>query len=135
MRLAGFVLPRAKGDPEEALLVVYFFGGQGGSADANLQRWMTQMKQPDGRPSREVARTSTLVNNDLKITLLDLTGTYVAEMTAGSAERYDKPHFRMKAAVVETPGGPYFVKVTGPEKTVARWNDSFTAFLKSLRVQ
>ncbi len=56
-------------------------------------------------------------------------------MTAGSAERYDKPHFRMKAAVVETPGGPYFVKLTGPERTVARWNDSFTAFLKSLRVQ
>jgi hypothetical protein len=50
-------------------------------------------------------------------------------MMAGSTP---KPGYRMKAAVVETPGGPYFVKLTGPEKTVARWDASFTAFLRSI---
>ena len=38
----------------------------------------------------------------------------------------------MKAAVVETPGGPYFVKLTGPDKTVVTWDASFQAFLKSM---
>ena len=42
-----------------------------------------------------------------------------------------KTGYRMKAAVVETPAGAYFVKLTGPDKTVTRWDASFAAFLKS----
>ncbi len=48
MRLADFVLPKAEGDPEDASLVVTFFGGQGGTVQANFDRWVTQMQQPDG---------------------------------------------------------------------------------------
>ena len=58
----------------------------------------------------------------MKVTVLDVSGKYVAEMTPGSQTRYSKPGFRLKAAVVETAGGPYFVKLTGPAKTVERWN-------------
>jgi hypothetical protein len=64
-----------------------------------------------------------------------LSGTYVAEVTPGSSERFNKPGFRLRAAVIETKEGPYFVKLTGPEKTVARWDESFMTFLKSLRVE
>jgi hypothetical protein len=41
----------------------------------------------------------------------------------------------MLAAVVETPEGSYYVKLLGPERTVARWHESFLAFLKSVRVE
>ena len=51
MRVTQFILPRVPGDPEDAELVVFYFGGAGGSVDANLQRWIGQMEQPDGRPS------------------------------------------------------------------------------------
>ena len=44
------------------------------------------------------------------------------------------PNFRLMAAVVETPIGPYFFKLTGPDRTVARWNNRFAAFLRSVRV-
>jgi hypothetical protein len=37
--------------------------------------------------------------------------------------------------VVETPNGNYFVKLVGPEKTVAQWNDSFLSFLKSFQLK
>jgi hypothetical protein len=110
---------------------VYFFGGQGGSVQANLDRWLGQMEQPDGRPSKAVATTETLTVNGMKVTVLDVSGKYVAEMAPGSPARYNKPGFRLKAAVVETAGGPYFVKLTGPAKTIGRWNEAFTAFLKS----
>ena len=40
MRVGEFVLPRAEGDAEDASLVVYFFGGTGGSVQANLDRWV-----------------------------------------------------------------------------------------------
>src|SRR5262245_66666581 len=131
MRVAQYVLPRVAGDAEDAELIVYFFGGQGGSVDANLDRWVNQMEQPDGRPSKAVARTEALTVSGMKVTVLDVTGKYVAEMAPGSATRYNKPGFRLKAAVVETAGGPYFVKLTGPAKTVEHWNTAFGSFLRS----
>jgi hypothetical protein len=41
----------------------------------------------------------------------------------------------MLAAVLETPHGPYFFKLVGPEKTVGHWAKSFSAFVKSARRQ
>jgi hypothetical protein len=135
MRVAEFALPKAAGDAEDASVVVYFFGaGQGGTVEANLDRWLGQMTQPDGRASKDVAKTSRFTANGLNVTLLDVSGTYVAQMTPGSTERHNSPNFRLLAAVVDTREGPYFVKVTGPAKTVAQWHDSVMAFLKSVRI-
>lgn len=134
MRLAEFTLPKVGADSEDATVTVYYFGGQGGSVQANLDRWIGQLTQPDGRASKDVAKTSTLQSQSgLKITLVDVSGTYVAEVTPGSTERFNKPGFRQLAAVVETPNGPHFVKVTGPSATVTKWQASAMAFLKSLR--
>ena len=135
MRVAEFTLPKTTGDAEDATLGIFFFGGQGGNVEANLERWISQMTQPDGRPSKQVAKTTKFTSRGLAITLVDLPGTYVAEVTHGSTERFDRPGFRLRAAVIETKEGPYFVKLTGPEKTVARWDESFMTFLKSLRVE
>ena len=131
MRVAQYGLPRAPGDAEDGELIIYFFGGQGGSVQANLDRWVGQMEQPDGRPSKAVATTETMTVGGMKVTVLDVSGKYVAEMAPGAPTRFNKPGFRLKAAVVETAGGPYFVKLTGPAKTVERWNAAFATFLKS----
>jgi hypothetical protein len=134
MRVAEFTLPRAATDKEDAALAVFFFGGQGGSVQANLDRWVGQMTQPDRRASKDVAKTTAFKTaSGLNVTLLDLSGTYVAEVSPGSTERFNRPGFRLRAAVVETPDGPYFVKLTGPAATVARWDKEFTAFLGSMR--
>jgi hypothetical protein len=135
MRLADFVLPKAEGDPEDATLVVTFFGGQGGTVQANFDRWLSQMEQPGGRASKDVAKTSVLKTHDLTLSIMDLPGTFVAEKAPGSAERYNKPGFHLRAAVIEGTGGPYFVRLVGPAKTVAKWDASVQAFFKSLRVE
>ena len=57
MRVAQFVLPKAAGDAEDAELAVFYFGGAGGTVEANLERWTGQMLQPDGRRSADVATT------------------------------------------------------------------------------
>jgi hypothetical protein len=134
MRVAEYVLPKTGADAEDAAVTVYFFGGQGGSVQANLDRWIGQMSQPDGRESKSVAKTTALkTTSGLAVTLLDVSGTYIAEVQPGSTERFNKPGFRLRAAVVETSGGPYFVKLTGPAATVAKWDEAFLAFLKSAR--
>jgi hypothetical protein len=76
MRVAEFTLPHAEGDAEDAQLIVYYFGGQGGSIDANIQRWVGQMQQADGQPSSAVAKRETRKVNGLTLTLVDVSGTY-----------------------------------------------------------
>ena len=38
---------------------------------------------------------------------------------------------RLRAAVIETPKGNYFVKLAGPLKTIARWDKEYNDYLKS----
>jgi hypothetical protein len=136
MRVAEFVLPRADGDKDDASLVVYFFSATGGgSVQANVDRWISQMAQPDGRASKDIAKTSTMTVNGLKVSDVDVSGTYVAEMSPGAAEHFNYPGWRLRAAVVETAGGAYYIKVTGPAKTVAKWDEAYGAFLKSLKYE
>ena len=135
MRLAEFALPKAEGDTEDATLMISYFGGQGGTVQANLDRWISQMTQPDGRASKDLAKTSVMKTHDLTISILDLPGTFVAEKAPGSTERYNKPGFHLKAAVIEGQNGPYFVRLIGPAKTVAKWETAAQSFFKSLRVE
>lgn len=132
MRVAQYKLPRAEGDTEDASLVLYYFGAnQGGSVQANVERWVNQIKQPDGSSSQDKAKTETLTINGLKVTTVDITGTYAAEMTPGSGDIHSNANYRLRAAVVETPKGNYFPKLIGPASTVAKWEQAYNDYLKS----
>jgi hypothetical protein len=135
MRVAEFVLPKADGDLEDAELIVYYFGGQGGDVEANITRWIGQMRQPDGKPSTAVAKRSSKSIAGLNVSLVDVAGTYVAEVRPGSADLHHKPGFQMRAAVVPTPKGPHFIKMLGPVKTMEKWGVHFTRFLETLRFE
>ena len=122
MRVAQYKLPGEAGD---ASLVVYYFGqGQGGKVEDNFDRWIGQMQQ-----TRDKAKTETLTVNGMAVTLLDVSGTYSGDMMGGTAT--PQSNSRMRAGVIETPKGNYYIKLVGPEKTVTRWDDAFIAFIKS----
>jgi len=135
MRVAQFKLPKAESDAEDASLVLYYFGqNQGGSTAANVERWVSQMKQVDGSAVKD-AKQEQFETNGLKVTTVDVSGTYVAETAPGSGTFHNNAGYRLRAAVVETPNGNYFVKLVGPEKTVAQWNESFLSYLKSFQLK
>lgn len=132
MRVAQYKLPKVAGDGEDALLVIYYFGqGQGGSPQANIDRWINQMKQPDGGSSKEKAKTETLTVNGLQVNTVDVLGNYSGGMSRDSAPAESKSIYRLRAAVVDTPKGSYFVKLTGPEKTVGHWDQAYSDYIKS----
>ena len=135
MRVAEFVLAGRDAAAGSAELVIYYFGGGGGSVDANIQRWLGQMQQPDGRATSDVATKEAKTINGLKVSLLDVSGTYVAEVRPGATEKHNTPGFRMRTAVVETPRGPYYFKLVGPAAVVETWNKSFNDFLASLKFE
>lgn len=134
MRAAQFSLPGAKGAPRLRLVVYHFGRSRGGTVQANLTRWIGQLTQPDGRASKDVAkiRKHTLPNA-IRLTVLDLSGTYVAPTSPGSRQRVNQPNQRLLAAVVECPQGPYFVKLIGPKASVDAQASAFMRFLRGLR--
>ena len=134
MRVAQFSLPGEAGVAGDASCVVYHFGGVGaGGVAANLERWIGQFEQPDGRDSHDVAVQETATHGALTITRLELGGTYVAEMRPGSGELRREEGWRMLAAVIMSRCGPYYAKLVGPDATVRRWKASFGDFLASMR--
>jgi hypothetical protein len=136
MRVAQYKLPKAEGDSADAELVVYYFGqGQGGSTQANIDRWLNQMQQADGTPSKEKAKIENTTVNGLPVTTVDVLGKYNGGMASPGASPgaspVDMSNYRMRAAIIETPKGSYFVKLTGPQKTVSRWDQAYTDYIKS----
>src|SRR5277367_6445289 len=56
---------------------VYYFGpGQGGSVDANIDRWIGQILQADGKPSKAAAKLLNKTIHGLKVTTVDVSGAY-----------------------------------------------------------
>ena len=135
MRKAQYLLAKQGEDKEDATLVVFYFGpSQGGSVKANLARWFGQFQQPDGRDSEAVAQVSSREVSGMPVTLVDVSGTY-APSAMGPMAPASSPRngYRMLAAIVESPAGSYYFKLTGPEGTVDHWSDSFSHFVDSIK--
>ncbi len=126
MRAAQVVIP---GDAGAAELAVFHFGeGQGGRVEDNLVRWISQIEVPQGEgPKREYFES-----NGFAVTMLSAAGT-LKPSTMGMGPTEAQPDSMLLAAVVEGPGGPWFFKATGPEKTLDPQRDAFVAMLRSAR--
>ena len=133
MRAAQYKIDGATSGPaDDAELVLFFFGaGKGGTTEANLERWYGQFTQPDGKPSKDAAVVTVRTVNDLKVTSVDLSGIYTAQMKPGDGAA-PRPETRMLAAAVEGPGGPWFFRIVGPAATVAAAAADFQQMLQSL---
>ena len=129
MRKGQYALPKAEGDSEDGELAVFYFGpGQGGSVEANIDRWIGQISQADGSSSKDKAKINKKEIGGMPLTLVDVSGTYSAGMMSNAPPRQG---YRLLAAVAETSDGPWFFKLTGPEKTIAKWSSSFDQFIGS----
>lgn len=130
MRAATYPVAAAAGDTEGAECVVFFFGkGQGGTVEANMERWKNQFAGPDGKPP--AAKVSKRTVNGLPVTLIDATGAYSGMGGPMVKQGAVKQGYRLLGAVVEGPGGNIFLKFTGPGKTVAANQGKFDQMLAS----
>lgn len=134
MRHAEFVLPKVTGDSEDAVTIIYYFGKAGaGPIDANLARWAGQMKRDPNTPEADYMKRSHKKVLEMPITFVELRGTFVEPRFGPGPKPAPKPNFIMLAAVLETPDGPYFIKTTGPAKTVTHWYKAWHAALDGLK--
>lgn len=126
MRLATYQL-----GPHAECGVFYFGQGQGGSVDANLDRWIGQFVQPDGKPSKAAAKIQKRMIHGLAVTGVDVSGAYTG-MADPTTERAAAPGFRLLGAIAEGPQGSVFFKFTGPADVVAANLAAFDKMIASL---
>jgi hypothetical protein len=133
MRAATYSIPAAKGDSEPAELAVFYFGeGKGGGVDANVKRWVNQFKKTDGSSLEKEVKPKQEQIAGLPVTWVDVKGTYMGGgPMMGPAS--PKPGFRLIGAIVESPAGALFFKLTGPERTVTAVEKPFHKMLEGMK--
>ena len=135
MRKAQFRLPGTDNN-KDAELAVFYFPGTGGSVDMNISRWLTQFQQPDGRPSHDVKDILKINVNNLPITIVTVSGTYLnTDMGMGHGKGEAFKDYAMMAAIAETANGPWFFKAVGPQPTIDHWRKSFDEFIQTFEIK
>lgn len=124
MRAAQLKIPGPGGDAE---LAVFHFGeGRGGRIEDNLIRWLGQIAMHPGTE----AKRDFFEQGGFAITVLSAAGT-LKPGRMGMGPKEAQPNSGLVGAVVEGPGGPWFFKATGPEKTIDSQRQALMAMLKS----
>jgi len=126
MRVATYKVPGASASAAGECAVFFFGPGQGGSIDANLERWARQF-EGNAKPERVERRV-----NGLSVTVARIVGTYLAPGGPMMQSQGKRPGYRLLGAIVEAPEGLVFVKLTGPAATVVAAERSFEALVSSL---
>jgi hypothetical protein len=109
-------------------VVFYYFGpGQGGGVDENVARWLGQFAEQGGDLK------STTESTDVKGT--KITRVQVASGTFDSAMPGAPPTpmtgYGLDGAILESPQGDVFIKMTGPAALVKSAAPDFAAMLQS----
>jgi hypothetical protein len=132
MRIYQVTIPPVEGDSQPG--EVAFFAPIGGSIEDNINRWIGQFSQPDGSDSKAKTTIEDLQGDVYKVKLVTLTGTMLASSMPGMPAQSEKTGWMMLGTIIETPSGPWYVKATGPEKTMSSSKEKFIALSKSIQI-
>lgn len=121
---AEFVLPQPEGDDADGRLTV---STAGGSVEANVDRWKGQFDPlTDQAPLEEIDVAGA------KVTAVDFSGDF-NDQRGPFAPAVKRPDYRMIAAIIPVDDQLFFIKATGPRKTMAAHVDEIREFIRSVR--
>ena len=136
MQVHVFTIPKGDGDKYDAQLTVFFFGsGGGGGSKANLDRWKGMIKPAEGTKAEDAFKTTDMKVGEIKVTILEGNGDYVHK--ARPFDQNDKgelrTNYRLVGVIFESPNGPYFMRMVGPQKTMEANKKAFEGWLKNFK--
>lgn len=130
---AVFSITSVKFPEVQCTVRITYFPGMKGMDDANIDRWLAQVRSADGSPStRDDAKITRSELGNVRLTMVDVTGAVSQSMTGHGANKSGQ---RLIATIVDHPSGPHFVKVSGPADAMADAVEGIETFLKSAKVR
>jgi hypothetical protein len=120
---AEFALPKAEGDDADGRLTV---SSAGGSIEANIERWKGQFTKLENSHQEKIESAG------VEATLVNLSGEF-NDQRGPFAPAVSRPNYRMIAAIIPLGEQPYFVKATGPQKTLEAHAEAIEQFVASAK--
>ncbi len=106
----------------------------GGTIEQNIDRWIGQFSQPDGGPTKDVAKVETAKIDGMKVHMVDIVGTFADRPGGPVSPPTMRDNYRMLGAIIESENdGNYYVKFYGGKATIDENAELFKAFIKSLK--
>lgn len=124
MRAAQLEFTDAKGTAET--IFFYFGGGQGGATQANVDRWLASFQEPKDKLNSKVEKKKI---GSGEVTYVEAEGTYMSGMPG--AQKTPQPGSKLLGAILESPDGNVFVRMTGPIATVKAADADFRKMIES----
>jgi len=119
--------PPGSPDTEPTEVTFFHFGpGQGGTPEANIQRWLGQFQEPLEQLD---AKTAEITVGASKVILLSAGGTFLSGMPGGPTT--PKTDYAVRGAILISPQGDVYVKMTGPRRDVEAAADAFDLMIRS----
>jgi len=127
MRLVQFEIS----DEEPAEVIVFYFGaGQGGGAQANIARWVSQFSPVDGKPVQPTVKNMRTTGG-FEVTWVEIQGDYARGVGVGPIGDY-KIDQMLIAAITKTPRGNLYFQFHGNRATILEHRDEFRQFVMAL---
>ncbi len=124
MRAAQLEFADAKGTAE--VIFFYFGQGQGGGTQANVDRWLAAFQEPKDKLNSRVEKKKV---GDTEVTYVEAEGTYMSGMPGGP--KTPQPGSKLLGAILESPNGNVFARMTGPAATVKAADADFRKMIES----
>jgi len=134
-RVHQFQVPQAPDDKDKVEFYISFLQGAGGGASENIKRWKDMFDAPEGKTLDEAAKVQTIKAGGAELTYLDIQGTYKSRFPPfdpmGKIVR--KPGYRMLGVYFPTDDGPYFIRMTGPARSIELNRKAFEEWIKAFK--
>jgi hypothetical protein len=119
--------PEGTGAAGEAVITVFHFGpGQGGTVQQNIDRWFGQF---DGDNDGKGAASAKETIGTVPVTFARARGTFQSGMPGQPATPLEGQ--ALLGAILESPDGDVYVKMTGPAPTVEKAEPAFVQMIRS----
>jgi len=119
--------PEGTGKAGEALITVFHFGaGQGGTVQQNVDRWFGQF---DGDNDAKGAATAKETIGTAPVTFVRARGTFQSGMPGQPTTPMEGQ--ALLGAILESPNGDVYIKMTGPAPTVEKAEPAFVQMIRA----
>ena len=119
--------PEGTGAAGEALITVFHFGpGEGGTVQQNVDRWFGQF---DGDTNAKGAATAKETIGTVPVTFTRARGTFQSGMPGQPTTPLEGQ--ALLGAILESPNGDVYIKMTGPAPTVEKAEPAFVQMIRT----